>query len=183
MVMESMCLVRMDAYSLSCCCNGISRGGAGNNPYENKNPMNRIHKKRLITILVLAIGISIAIGLILYALRQNINVFLTPTQVVTNAPAVNYHFRLGGMVKAQSIVRHPENLRVEFVVTDLKKELPVEYVGVLPDLFREGSGVIADGSLNANGIFIATQVLAKHDENYMPKKVYDAMRKNAGNPS
>ncbi len=76
-------------------------------------------------------------------------------------------------------MRDKNGLGVEFIVTDFKRDLPVRYVGVLPDLFREGKGVIAEGSLNAQGVFIATQVLAKHDENYMPKNVYKAMRENA----
>jgi len=137
--------------------------------------MNKIHKRRLYIIGILAIGISIAVGLILYALKQNINVFLTPGQIASAHLTTNYHFRLGGMVKKNTVVHDKEGLGVEFVVTDLKSDLPVRYVGVLPDLFREGTGVIAEGSINANGIFIATQVLAKHDENYMPKNVYKAM--------
>lgn len=140
--------------------------------------MNKIHKRRLYVIGLFAIGLSIAAGLILYALKQNINVFLTPQQVVMTRPAADYHFRLGGMVKNHSVLRHKDSLETEFVVTDLKRDLPVRYTGVLPDLFREGKGVIAEGSMNAEGVFIATQVLAKHDENYMPKKVYAAMKAN-----
>jgi len=142
--------------------------------------MNKIHKRRLYTICFLIIGLGLAAGLILYALRQNINVFLTPTQVASQSINTNYHFRLGGMVKKDSIIRHDKDLGVEFTVTDLKSELRVHYVGVLPDLFREGSGMMAEGSLNQDGIFIATLVLAKHDENYMPKNVYESMKKNAG---
>jgi cytochrome c-type biogenesis protein CcmE len=138
--------------------------------------MNKLHKKRLYVIGLFALGLSIAAGLILYALKQNINVFLTPAQVAITRLDADYHFRLGGMVKEHSVLRHKDSLETEFVVTDLKRELPVRYTGVLPDLFREGKGVIAEGSMNHEGVFVATQVLAKHDENYMPKKVYQAMR-------
>src|SRR5207253_8036070 len=100
--------------------------------------MNKIHKKRLYYIGFFAIGMGIATGLILYALKQNINVFLTPSQLANTKMAADYHFRLGGMVKKNSTVRDKNNLTVEFVVTDLKRDLRVHYEGVLPDLFREG---------------------------------------------
>jgi len=141
--------------------------------------MNKIHKRRLYAVCFIAIGVALAAGLILYALKQNINVFVTPNQIAQNHIATDYHFRLGGMVKPHSVVRAKDSLEVKFTVTDFKRDLPVEYIGVLPDLFREGKGVIAEGSLNAQGVFIATQVLAKHDENYMPKNVYKALRENA----
>jgi cytochrome c-type biogenesis protein CcmE len=141
--------------------------------------MNKIHKRRLYYLGLFALGLSLAAGLILYALKQNINVFLTPAQLANTHFATDYHFRLGGMVKKNSIVRDKNSLSVKFIVSDLKSEVSVQYLGVLPDLFREGSGMIAEGSLNAQGIFIATQVLAKHDENYMPKNVYQALRQNS----
>jgi cytochrome c-type biogenesis protein CcmE len=141
--------------------------------------MNKTHKRRLITISLLAVGISIAAGLILYSLKQNINVFLTPAQIAMTPPPSDYHFRLGGMVKKNSVVRNKNDLAVEFTVTDLKRDLRVRYVGVLPDLFREGKGVIAEGSMNKDGIFTASQVLAKHDENYMPKNVKGMMGKKS----
>lgn len=140
--------------------------------------MNKIHKRRLYYVGLFAIGLALAAGLILYALKQNINVFLTPGQITSSQLSADYHFRLGGMVKQNSVVRDNAGLGVEFIVTDLKRDLRVRYVGVLPDLFREGTGVIAEGSMNAQGVFVATQVLAKHDENYMPKNVYEAMKKN-----
>jgi cytochrome c-type biogenesis protein CcmE len=133
--------------------------------------MNIIHKRRLYAIGLFAFGLAVASALILYALRQNINVFLTPSQVIAVKQQANYTFRLGGMVKKDSVVRDAAGLGVQFIVTDLKQELPVRYEGVLPDLFREGKGVIAEGRLNEHGVFIAAQVLAKHDENYMPKNV------------
>lgn len=141
--------------------------------------MNKIHKRRLYYVGFFALGIAIATGLILYALKQNINVFLTPGQVETAHLATDYHFRLGGLVKNNSVVRDKSGLGVEFTVTDLKRDMRVRYVGILPDLFREGKGVIVEGSMNSQRIFIATQVLAKHDENYMPKNVYKAIREGA----
>lgn len=138
--------------------------------------MNKIHQRRLYFIGLFVLGLSIAAGLILYALKQNINVFLTPSQVTTSHISSDYHLRLGGMVKPGSIVREKNGLGVHFIVTDTKKELSVYYVGILPDLFHEGKGVIAEGSINPEGVFVATQVLAKHDENYMPKNVYKTMR-------
>jgi cytochrome c-type biogenesis protein CcmE len=133
--------------------------------------MNIIHKRRLYYISLLIIGLALAVGLILYALRQNINVFLTPSQIITAQLAPEHHFRLGGMVKKGSVQRDAQGLGVQFIVTDLQKEIHVHYSGILPDLFREGKGVVADGRVNAQGVFIATQILAKHDENYMPKGV------------
>ena len=133
--------------------------------------MNRIHKQRLCYVMLFVIGLSLASSLILYALKQNINVFLTPAQIITMHPATDYHLRLGGMVKKKSVVHDAKGLSVYFVVTDFKQEVPVRYQGILPDLFREGKGVVADGYLDSQGTFHATQVLAKHDENYMPKKM------------
>ena len=130
--------------------------------------MNKIHQKRLFYLILFAMGIAVALSLILYALKQNINAFLTPSQIASAHLAPDYHFRLGGMVKKGSLAHDKNSLAVRFIVTDLQYALPVYYNGVLPDLFREGKGVIASGNLNAQGIFIATEVLAKHDENYMP---------------
>ena len=124
------------------------------------------------------LGLALAAALILYALKQNINVFLTPKQIASAHLAEHYHFRLGGMVKPGSVAHSKDNLDITFVVTDLKADVSVRYTGILPDLFREGTGVIAEGALNARGEFIATQLLAKHDEKYMPKNVYQALREN-----
>ncbi len=103
--------------------------------------------------------------------------FVTPSQLFARAPRTGYSLRLGGMVKQGSVHRDNQSLQVDFVVTDFKADMPVRYIGVLPDLFHEGKGVIAEGKINEQGVFIANQVLAKHDENYMPKNVYDALRK------
>lgn len=135
--------------------------------------MNHLHKRRLTLVSLFMIGISIAAGLIFYALRQNMNVFLSPAQITSAQLQPNYHFRLGGMVSKNSVHYDQGKLGVEFDVTDFKKSIHVRYEGVLPDLFREGKGMIAQGYMNTDGTFIATQVLAKHDENYMPKKMYD----------
>jgi len=141
--------------------------------------MNKIHHRRLYFITFIAIGVAIGTALILYALKQNINVFITPTQIEASHFPRDYHFRLGGMVKKGSLVRDARGLGVRFTVTDLKHETPVYYVGVLPDLFREGKGVIAEGHLDVQNRFIATQVLAKHDENYMPKNIAKELKQNA----
>jgi cytochrome c-type biogenesis protein CcmE len=138
--------------------------------------MNKIQQRRLYYLCTFIVGIAIASGLIFYALRQNMNVFLTPAQLATMQVAPDYHIRLGGMVKEHSIIRGKQDLTTTFTVTDFKRDITVRYVGVLPDLFREGKGVIAEGTLNQDGIFTATQILAKHDENYMPKNVYEKMR-------
>jgi cytochrome c-type biogenesis protein CcmE len=141
--------------------------------------MNKIHKRRVYYIILFAVSLATATSLILYSLKQNINVFLTPNQLTSLSVSTDYHFRLGGIVKSGSVIREKNGLGVHFVVTDMKHDIMVHYVGILPDLFREGKGVIAEGSLNSQHIFIATQVLAKHDENYMPKNVYKMMREGA----
>jgi cytochrome c-type biogenesis protein CcmE len=132
--------------------------------------MNIHHKRRLTWILVLMTTSSIAMGLILYALRQNINLFYTPSQLKEDHLKHKLkYFRLGGMVVKGSIKR--EGLKVKFQVSDLENSLEIEYVGILPDLFKEGQGVIARGSLQPSGLFKADQILAKHDENYMPPEI------------
>lgn len=133
--------------------------------------MNRIHKKRFISLILILSGIALASSLILFSLKQNINVFLTPSDVASKHLSNHYYFRLGGMVKNKSVIHDAHDLNIQFVVTDFKHEVKVQYIGILPDLFREGKGVIARGKLNDQGIFIANEILAKHDENYMPKKV------------
>jgi cytochrome c-type biogenesis protein CcmE len=133
--------------------------------------MNHLQKKRLYLIALFAIGISVGTSLILYALNQNINAFLTPHQLSEAKISPNFTIRLGGMVKKNSLIREQNGLSLRFIVTDFKDEIEVKYVGVLPDLFREGKGVVATGSLNDTHTFIATQILAKHDENYVPKNM------------
>ena len=140
--------------------------------------MNKIQKRRLTYLIFFLVGLALAASLIFYALRQNLNVFVTPSQLAERRIDKNYQPRLGGLVKKDSIKRNPDSLQVEFVVTDFKNEVTVRYTGVLPDLFHEEKGMIAEGKLNDDDVFIASQILAKHDENYMPKNVYQQMRKN-----
>lgn len=125
-------------------------------------------------------GLALAASLVFFALRQNLNVFVTPGDLAARTLNTNINLRLGGMVKKDSVKRDAQSLQVDFIVTDFKHDIPVRYTGVLPDLFHEEKGVIAEGKMNADGLFIAAQVLAKHDENYMPKQVYEALRKKEG---
>jgi cytochrome c-type biogenesis protein CcmE len=143
--------------------------------------LNKLQTRRLYYVLALMLGLALAAALILYSLKQNINLFFTPSQALqANLPS-DHRFRLGGQVKPGSIVREKEQLRVHFVLRDLKQEITVTYSGILPDLFREGNGAIAEGQweLNSQGKreFMATEILAKHDENYMPKAMYEELRK------
>lgn len=116
-----------------------------------------------------------ATGLVLYALKQNINLFYNPSQVVQGLAPVKHHFRLGGLVAAGTLHKDPNSLKVNFDITDNKNHISVEYTGVLPDLFKENQSVVVEGQLSPKGYFRATQVLAKHDEKYMPKEVRDAL--------
>ena len=111
-------------------------------------------------------ALGIAAALVLNAFQSNLVFFFTPSQIEAGEAPKGRTFRVGGMVKEGSV--HRDNLTVDFVVTDTVKEVPVSYTGILPDLFREGKGVVAQGKLGANGRFVASEVLAKHDENYMP---------------
>jgi len=128
---------------------------------------------------VLALGVAAA--LVLNAFRSNLVFFYTPTQVFGNEAPKDRTFRIGGLVELGSIARATGSVEVRFRVTDNARTIPVIYNGILPDLFKEGKGVVAQGTLNAEGIFIASQVLAKHDENYMPPEAAEALRK-AGHP-
>lgn len=139
--------------------------------------MHPIRKKRLTIVLFLLAGLSIAVALTTYALRQNINLFYDPTQISAGEAPVDVRIRAGGMVEEGSVKRDTESLKVEFLVTDFNASVPIEYVGILPDLFAEGQGIVAMGRLNNEGRFVADQVLAKHDENYMPPEVADALEK------
>jgi cytochrome c-type biogenesis protein CcmE len=119
--------------------------------------------------------LMVAVGLVLFALRETIVFFHTPSDIVEKPIAAGQRFRLGGLVAAGSVKRG-EGTKVDFVVTDTLKEMPVTYEGVLPDLFREGQGVVAEGSLTPSGVFVADTVLAKHDETYMPPEVAKALQ-------
>jgi len=142
--------------------------------------MNKARKQKLTVIIFILTGVSIAIAFTLYALRQNINLFYTPTQVISGKAPINHPFRVGGMVKKGSLTRDKESLLVEFVISDFNKEIKLAYTGILPDLFREGQGIVAHGKLDTNGNFQADQVLAKHDENYMPPEIRDTLKVSKG---
>ena len=122
------------------------------------------------------VGCTIATGLALLALRENINLFFSPSQIVEGTAPSNTTIRLGGMVVAGSVQRG-DNLGVTFVLTDFAEQVTVAYEGILPDLFREGQGIVTQGKLDSTGRFVAEQVLAKHNETYMPPEVNDALRK------
>jgi cytochrome c-type biogenesis protein CcmE len=140
--------------------------------------MNPKRKQRLILVLFLVVGVSLVVGLVLYALKQNMNLFYNPTQIATGEAPMHARIRAGGMVRKGSLVRTKDSLTVTFVITDFKNDVKVTYTGILPDLFREGTGVVATGTMEPNGVFHATEVLAKHDEKYMPPEVSDALKKS-----
>jgi cytochrome c-type biogenesis protein CcmE len=122
-------------------------------------------------------ALGIAIALVLNAFRSNLVFFFSPSQIAANEAPRGTAFRLGGMVEKGSIQRVPGGLTVNFIVTDMAQKIPVSYTGLLPDLFVEGKGVVAQGKLGTDGVFHADQVLAKHDENYMPPEAAEAMAK------
>ena len=125
--------------------------------------------------------LAVAVGLVLNAFQSNLVFFFTPTQVAANEAPRDRSFRIGGLVEAGSVVRDKDALTVRFRVTDTAKTIPVTYTGILPDLFREGKGVVAQGRIGTDGVFKASEVLAKHDENYMPPEAAEALKK-AGHP-
>jgi len=137
--------------------------------------MHPQRKKRLTLIVFLVIAVGSAVGLLMYSLTQNINLFMTPTQIANGEVEAGRTIRAGGLVEVGSVVR--DGLSASFVVTDGASEVTITYDGILPDLFREGQGIVALGKLNTDGVFIASEVLAKHDENYMPPEVKDALEK------
>jgi len=132
------------------------------------------HRKLLAIVLALA-GIGIATALILNAFQSNLVFFFSPTEVAQGKAPTDRAFRIGGLVEDGSVKREPDGLTVSFVITDTAKSIPVTYKGILPDLFKEGKGVVAEGRLGKDGLFTATQVLAKHDENYMPPEAAHAI--------
>ncbi|MCO7597194.1 MULTISPECIES: cytochrome c maturation protein CcmE [Pseudomonas] len=138
--------------------------------------MNPQRKKRLLLILGLMVGVAVAVGFALSALQQNINLFYTPTQIANGEAPLDTRIRAGGMVEQGSVQRSADSLDVRFVVTDFNKSVPITYRGILPDLFREGQGIVALGKLNADGVVVADEVLAKHDEKYMPPEVTKALK-------
>ena len=131
--------------------------------------------KRMVAIALGVVALGIATALVLTAFEKNLVFFFTPSQVAANAAPQGHTFRIGGMVVAGSVKR--EGVEVKFAVTDTAKSIPVVYRGALPDLFREGKGVVAQGQLGPDGVFRAREVLAKHDENYMPPEAAHAVAK------
>jgi cytochrome c-type biogenesis protein CcmE len=137
-------------------------------------------QRRLTLVIGILAGVSIAGVLALSAFRKNVTFFFDPTQVAAGQVPAGERFRLGGMVTEGSLKRAPGSLEVRFVVTDFSHQVPVSYTGVLPDLFREGAGVVAHGHLGPDGTFIADEVLAKHDEKYMPPEVARSLKRRHG---
>ena len=142
--------------------------------------MNPLRRRRLLWILLLLLGVGGAVALALSALQQNINLY-TPSQIAQGEAPRDTRIRAGGMVEQGSLVRAADSLAVSFVITDFQREVRVSYAGILPDLFREGQGVVALGRLDDQGRLVADQILAKHDEKYMPPEVSQALRQ-AGRP-
>jgi len=141
--------------------------------------MNPKRKQRLILVIFLVVGFSVVIGLAMYALTKNINLFYSPAQIAAGEAPVGARIRAGGMVVEGSVQRDTKSLAIYFELTDYEASAKVKYTGILPDLFREGQGIVALGRLDEEGILIADEVLAKHDENYMPPEVADALEKSA----
>jgi cytochrome c-type biogenesis protein CcmE len=135
-----------------------------------------VRKQRLIVVLFIVVATSIAAALVFFALRENMNLFYPPADIAAGKAPIGTNIRAGGMVKEGSVVKAGDSLQVDFVVTDYASDLHVTYTGILPDLFEEGQGVVVAGKLDATGLFVAHEVLAKHDENYMPPEVADALK-------
>ncbi|PTB34669.1 cytochrome c maturation protein CcmE [Photobacterium phosphoreum] len=140
-------------------------------------------QKRLVIVLALVLGLGATVGLVLYALNQNMNLFYTPSELINGKPdgakpIIGQRLRIGGMVVKGSVKRDPQSLRITFKVADIGPSVTVIYDGILPDLFREGQGIVAQGVLISPTTVKASEVLAKHDENYMPPEVADAMKIN-----
>ncbi len=144
--------------------------------------MTPTRKKRLALVALIVVGVSSAAAVAITALNDNMLYFVSPTDVYANAAPADKRIRLGGLVAAGSVERANDSLAIHFRVTDGKHDVPVSFTGILPDLFREGQGVIAHGHLNANGQFEADEVLARHDETYMPPEVMRSLEA-AGHPA
>ncbi len=134
-------------------------------------------QKRFMFIIVGVAAVAVAVGLVLNALKNNVSLYFTPTQVFNKEAPEGRSFRIGGLVEQGSVKREADGLTVHFVITDTHKNMPVVYKGILPDLFKEGKGVVAQGKMEADGVMHAEEVLAKHDENYMPPEAADALKK------
>jgi cytochrome c-type biogenesis protein CcmE len=138
--------------------------------------MTPARRRRLIVVLLVLLGVGVAAALGLTAFRKNILYYYTPSQVASGDALPGRPFRMGGLVAMGSVQRVSGTMTVHFILTDMQKSVPVTYTGILPDLFREGQGVVVHGSLDASGSLIADEVLAKHDEKYMPPEVAAAIK-------
>ena len=138
--------------------------------------MHPQRKQRLITVIFIVVASSVAIGLMLYAARESINLFYPPSKIVAGEAPVGRTLKAGGCVVPGSIERSTTDLGIRFLITDGMASVPVSYSGILPDLFEEGEAAVVDGKLNENGVIDATRVLAKHDEPYMPPEVSDTLK-------
>lgn len=151
--------------------------------------MNTRRKNRLYLILAILIGLGLATALVMYALRSNIDLFYTPSEIINGKgaaqekPEPGQRLRVGGMVMPGSVKRDPQTLRVSFKLYDANGVVSVSYEGILPDLFREGQGVVAQGMLESGNLINAKEVLAKHDEKYTPPEIEDAMKQNHQRPA
>lgn len=143
--------------------------------------MTPLHKRRLWQVIIILSAVAISVGFAISALRQNINLFFTPGDLLQQDVTRLHRFKLGGMVKIGSVKHSKENLSVYFTLTDLTHDIPVSYEGILPDLFKEGQGVVAEGYLTEQGIFQADQILAKHDNVYMPKPLMEKLQSSGYN--
>lgn len=139
--------------------------------------MNPKRRQKLILVCLMVLGVGAAAALILNAFQNSIQLFYSPTEVVEGKVPEGAEFKIGGLVAANSVVRAEDGITVQFDLTDNGETVPIRYTGILPDLFREGQGTVSVGSLDENGVFVAKKVLAKHDENYMPPEVADALEK------
>lgn len=137
----------------------------------------KVRQKRLMFIVAGVLGVGVAVWLVLNALNKNVSLYFTPTQVMNKEAPQGRSFRIGGLVEVGSVQREKDGLSVKFIITDTVKSMPVIYKGILPDLFKEGKGVVAQGKMEADGVMHADEVLAKHDENYMPPEAKDALQR------
>ena len=140
-------------------------------------------QKRMLTVGLILLGVATATFLALTAFQKNLLYFYTPSQIAAGQAPTGYPFRVGGLVVQGSVERVPNSVDVRFKVTDGSATVPVVYSGILPDLFREGQGIISIGQMNTDGLFVASEVLAKHDENYMPPEVAESLKKNGHLPT
>ena len=138
--------------------------------------MHPARARRLALVIVMVVGVFVAGGFAFFAFQENLMLYFTPSEIAAGKAPTGQRFNVGGMVAEGSVIKAPDSVEVRFDVTDYDKTITVTFADILPDLFREGQAVIAKGKLDADGIFVADEVLAKHDENYMPKEVADMLK-------